>query len=144
MAEQSASSTRMPGWQAEHLRRYLESNGEDGHLWNDLPTLLLTTVGRSTGEPRQLPLIYGRDGDRYLIVGSMGGAPKHPQWYKNLVAQPEVQLQVGAERFAARARTATPDEKPALWKTMTGIFPSYDEYQGKTTRDIPVIILERS
>jgi deazaflavin-dependent oxidoreductase (nitroreductase family) len=144
MAEQSGAAARQPGWQAEHARRYIESNGADGHIWNGVPTLLLTTTGRRTGNPHLTPLIYGQDGDRYLVVASRGGAPKHPEWYRNLVARPEVQVQVGADRFSARARTATPEEKPALWRKMTGIWPGYDEYQARTTREIPVIILERA
>jgi len=134
---------RTPGWREEHARRYLATDGAEGQSWNGMPALLLTTKGRRSSEPRLSPLVYGRDGDRYLIVASLGGAPTHPQWYHNLVANPEVELQVGAERFRARARTATPAEKPALWSVMTGVFPGYDQYQSKTARDIPVIILER-
>src|SRR5712692_8075792 len=139
MAEQSERPRLQPGWQAEHARRYIETNGEDGHLWNGVPTLLLWTTGRRSGETRLSPLIYGQDGDHYLVVGSRGGAPKHPDWYRNLVAQPEVQVQVKGDRFKARARTATLEEKPALWKRMTGIWPAYDEYQGRTQREIPVV-----
>jgi deazaflavin-dependent oxidoreductase (nitroreductase family) len=127
----------------EHLRRYVETGGEDGHLWEGVPTLLLTTTGRRTGQPFTTPLIYGQDGGRYLVVASRGGAPEHPGWYKNLVAHPEVGVQIKADRFRARARTATPDEKPALWKLMASIWPSYDEYQTRTEREIPVVILER-
>ena len=130
-------------WRAEHLRKYLETNGEDGHMWNGVPTLILTTTGRRTGKPHPTPLIYGTDGDRFLIVASRGGAPHHPQWYLNLVKQPEVELQVKADRFRARARPATAEEKPALWKVMTGIWPAYDEYQTRTSREIPLVILER-
>ena len=144
MAEQrDESGARPAGWQAEHARRYQETNGEDGHLWNGVPTLLLTTTGRRTGQQHLSPLIYGRNGDRYLVVASRGGAPQHPQWYRNLVAHPEVQVQVKADRFAAKARPATPAEKPALWRVMTAIWPAYDEYQARTERDIPVVILER-
>ena len=139
-----SAGSRPPGWQQEHMKRYIASGGQDGHIWEGVPTLLLTTRGRRSGESRTTPLIYGRDGDRYLIVASRGGAPRHPSWYENLVAQPEVQLQVMADRFTARARTASAAEKPALWKTMAKIFPPYDEYQGRTTRDIPVVILERA
>lgn len=88
-------------------------------------------------------LIYGVDQNRYVIVASKGGAPDHPLWYENLVAHPEVAVQVRGERFRARARTATPKERPPLWKLMTGIWPAYDEYQTKTKREIPVVILER-
>ena len=133
-----------PGWQREHLRRYLETNGADGHLWNGVPTLLLTTKGRRSGQPYTTPLIYGRDGDAYLVVASKGGADSHPDWYRNLVANPEVEVQVLAERFKARARTASPQEKPALWQKMTQIWPAYDEYQARTRRPIPVVILERA
>ena len=133
----------LPGWIADHLKRYLATNGADGHLWNGVQTLLLTTTGRKSGAKQQLPLIYGRDGAHYVIVASRGGAPDHPGWYKNLVAHPEVKLQVAADRFAARARTATGDERTRLWQVMTKIWPAYDEYQGKTSRQIPVVVLER-
>jgi deazaflavin-dependent oxidoreductase (nitroreductase family) len=106
-------------------------------------TLLLTTTGRRSGQSRTTPLIYGRDGERYVVVASRGGAPTHPAWYDNLVAQPAVQVQVMADRFTARARTATPAERPALWKTMAAIWPPYDDYQARTTREIPVVVLER-
>ena len=125
------------------MRRYIASGGQDGHLWEGVTTLLLTTTGRRSGQTRTTPLIYGRDGDRYLVVASRGGAPTHPSWYENLAAQPLVQVQVMADRFKARARTATAAEKPALWKTMAAIWPPYDEYQARTPREIPVVILER-
>ena len=144
MTQQGGSRSRPPGWQAEHMRRYLETDGEDGHIWEGVPTLLLTTTGRRSGKPYTTPLIYGEEGGRYLVVASRGGAPEHPQWYRNLVAQPEVGVQIRAERFRARARTASAEEKPALWKLMTSIWPAYDEYQKRTTRDIPVVILERA
>jgi deazaflavin-dependent oxidoreductase (nitroreductase family) len=129
-------------WVAQHTRQYVATNGAQGHLWNGVPTLLLTTIGRRSGRPRRTALIYGRDGDRYVVVASKGGAPEHPLWYLNLRAQPEVEVQVGAERFRARARPAMPGEKPRLWQQMTQIWPAYDEYQTKTARDIPVVILE--
>lgn len=133
-----------PGWQKEHMRRYIATGGEEGHTWEGVPTLLLTTKGHRSGEPRTTPLIYGRDGDRYLIVASRGGAPTHPSWYENLVAEPQVEIQVMADRFSAKARTATAAEKPALWKKMTAIWPAYDEYQTKTPREIPVVIIEKA
>jgi deazaflavin-dependent oxidoreductase (nitroreductase family) len=132
-------------WVQEHMDRYLATNGKDGHLWrNGIPTLLLTTTGRKSGNATTTPLIYGRDGDRYMVVGSRGGAPTHPQWYLNLSADSSVQIQVEAEKFSASARTASPDEKPRLWEIMAQVYPSYNEYQEKTDRDIPVIILERT
>jgi deazaflavin-dependent oxidoreductase (nitroreductase family) len=135
--------SRPPGWQQAHARRYIETDGKDGHVWEGVTTLLLTTTGRRSGLARTTPLIYGRAGDRYLVVASRGGAPAHPSWYENLVAQPIVQVQVMADRFKARARTATPAERPTLWKTMAAIWPAYDEYQQRTAREIPVVILKR-
>jgi deazaflavin-dependent oxidoreductase (nitroreductase family) len=140
---QPAPTNRPPGWQQEHARRYVATGGQDGHIWEGVTTLLLTTTGRRSGEARTTPLIYGRDGNRYVVVASRGGAPTHPGWYENLVAQPNVQVQVMADRFAARARTATAAERGALWKTMTTIWPPYEEYQQRTTREIPVVIIER-
>jgi deazaflavin-dependent oxidoreductase (nitroreductase family) len=131
-------------WVARHIRRYVESDGRNGHEWRGVRTLLLTTRGRRSGKLRRTALIYGRDGDRYLVVASQGGAHDHPSWYYNLVANPEVQVQVGAEKFSARARPATAEEKPRLWQLMTSIWPDYDTYQRKTSRDIPVVVLERT
>lgn len=138
----AATRRELPDWIAKHLDQYLATDGREGHEWNGVRTLLLTTKGRKTGEPLQLPLIYEKDGDNYVVVASKGGADDHPAWYKNLVADPNVHLQVGPDKFEARARTATPEEKPALWKKMAAVWPSYDEYQAKTSREIPVVILE--
>ena len=134
---------RLPDWMADHLRRYLETDGEDGHVWRGVSTLLLTTTGRRSGRSLQLPLIYGEDSGRYLLVASKGGHPSHPAWYLNLAAQPEVDLQVGAERFEALASTATGDERSRLWSIMEKIWPAYSEYQEATEREIPVVVLER-
>ncbi|MFU8870337.1 nitroreductase family deazaflavin-dependent oxidoreductase [Micromonospora sp. SL4-19] len=132
------------GWVADHIQRYVETAGAEGHEWRPgVFTLLLTTRGRRSGQLRRTALIYGRDGDDYLVVGSQGGAPQHPAWYLNLLADPQARVQVGAETFAARARTATAEEKPRMWRTMTAIWPAYDQYQAQTDRDIPVVVLER-
>ena len=139
-----ASGSRPPGWQQEHARRYIETGGKDGHTWEGVTTLLLTTTGRRSGQARTTPLIYGRDGDRYLLVASRGGARQHPACYENLTAHPEIQVQVMAERFKARARTASKAEKPALWKKMVAIWPPYEEYQQRTPREIPVVIIEKA
>ena len=125
----------------EHIRRYRDTDGEEGYLWNGVPTLLLTTTGRRTGEPRTSALIFGRDGDDYLVVASMGGMPQHPAWYLNLTANPQVEIQVRADRMSARARTAASDEKPRLWQIMRELWPNYDEYQSRTDREIPVVVL---
>jgi deazaflavin-dependent oxidoreductase (nitroreductase family) len=127
----------------EHVRRYVETDGREGHDWNGTPVLILTTTGRRSGQRRSTPLIYGRHGDDYLVVASKGGADDPPAWYLNLQADPEVGVQVLADKFTARARAATSEEKPALWRQMTGIWPDYDNYQRKTERSIPVVILER-
>ena len=127
----------------EHVRRYQETDGEVGHEWEGTVTLLLTTVGRRSGKERTTPLIYQPEGDAYVVGASKGGADDHPAWYKNLQANPEVKVQVKGDKFTARARTATPEEKPSLWRKMTSVWPQYDEYQQKTSRDIPVVVLER-
>ncbi|MDH2430709.1 nitroreductase family deazaflavin-dependent oxidoreductase [Sphaerisporangium sp. TRM90804] len=127
---------------AEHVRRYLATDGEQGHDYLGYPTLLITTRGRRTGVPRRTALIYGRDGDRYIVVASNGASAHDPNWYANLLADPEVELQVRAERFPARARPATPGERPRLWALMGEIFPTYDEYAATTPREIPIVILE--
>lgn len=128
-------------WVARHIRSYVETDGTDGHLYLGFPTLLLTTRGRKSGKLRRTPLIYGRDGDRYLLVGSNGGAPRHPAWYLNVVADPEVTVQVGAEVFTARARTATGEERRALWPLVTAVFPRYDTYQEQTERELPLVVI---
>lgn len=128
----------------EHVDRYRATDGEEGHEWRGVHTLLLTTTGRRSGEDRTTPLIYGEDGDGYVIVASKGGAPKHPAWMKNLEADPSAQVQVGPDRFAARARVAEGEERERLWQRMAGIWPDYDRYQQKTDREIPVVVLERA
>ncbi len=128
----------------EHVRRYLETDGEDGHIWREgAPILLLTTTGRNSGQETTTPLIYGLDGDNPVIVASQGGAPEHPGWYRNLVKHPAATVQILGEKFAVRARDAEGDERERLWKQMNGIWQHYDEYQQKTERTIPVVVLER-
>jgi deazaflavin-dependent oxidoreductase (nitroreductase family) len=130
------------GWVARHVHGYVESGGAKGHRWHGANTLLLTTRGRRTGRLRRTALIYGRDRDRYVVVASNGGARQHPSWYLNLVANPEVRLQVGPDVMSARATTATVRQKPRLWRLMASIWPEYERYQKRTSRDIPVVILE--
>lgn len=125
----------------EHLRRYLETDGEVGYMWNGVPTLLLTTTGRKSGQPRTTPLIFAPDGDDYLVVASMGGAPKHPAWYLNLLANPAARIQVQAAVYDVTARTASPEEKPRLWKIVSDAWPNYNVYQTRTDRVIPVVVL---
>ena len=110
----------------EHVDRYEATDGDEGHDWQGTHTLILTTKGRKSGEPRKAPLIYGEKDGAYLVVASKGGAPEPPAWYVNLKADPEVDVQVWGERFKARARDATPEEKPELWRIMVGHWPDYD------------------
>ena len=126
----------------QHVDRYVATDGEEGYDWNGAHTLILTTTGRRSGRQRQTPLIFGRHGDDYLIVASMGGSPENPAWYFNLVDNPEVGVQVKGETFRANARTATPAERAELWPIMTTEWPAYDGYQVKTDREIPVVVLE--
>jgi proline iminopeptidase len=128
----------------EHVRRYRETGGKVGHVWREGSTiLLLTTKGRTSGEQRTVPLIYAQDGDRYVIVGSKGGAPEHPGWYLNMEKTPEVELQVKDQRFAARARVAHGEERARLWRLANTVWKYYDDYAKKTPREIPVVVLER-
>ena len=129
----------------EHVRRYRETDGGEGHIWREGSTiLLLTTKGRKTGEPRTTPLIYAEDGDDYVIVASKGGAPEHPGWYENLAKDPSVELQVLGDVFPAQARLAEGDERERLWRKANEVWPHYDEYATKTDREIPVVVLERA
>lgn len=142
---------KTPEWIAEHLRIYRESGGAEGHLFDSsvggglglVTSLLLTTVGRRSGEKRTSPLFYGTAGEAYVVIGSKGGADTQPGWYLNLRANPAVEVQVARERFPARARVATGKEREQLWEQMIQLYPPYREYQKKTRREIPVIVLEK-
>jgi deazaflavin-dependent oxidoreductase (nitroreductase family) len=128
----------------QHVERYLATDGDEGYNWqNDTTILILFTKGRKSGEERRHALIYRDYEDKYLVVASKGGAPKPPAWFRNLEDNPLVEVQIKGDHFTARARVATPDEKPAMWKHMTEVWPAYDEYQTKTDREIPVVVLER-
>jgi deazaflavin-dependent oxidoreductase (nitroreductase family) len=136
-------------WIAEHIKLY-ETDPEKARLWDSsdlggpgvLPTLLLTTTGRKTGEPRALPLIYGEHGDSYIVIASKGGMPNHPLWFRNLEANPECKLQVGAKALTARARVAEGEERERIWKQMVELYPPYSDYQKNTERVIPVVALD--
>ena len=125
----------------EHVQRYRETEGEEGYLWNGATAMLLTTVGRRSGQERTAPLIFARNGDDYLVVASMGGAPMHPQWYLNLQANPRARVEVKADVIEVAARTATDEEKPALWAIVNEQWPNYDVYQSRTDRVIPLVVL---
>jgi len=139
----------LPDWVKDHVTRYLESGGADGHMWDStiaggpgpIPTLLLATNKRSGGS-HTVPLIYSETDGGFVVVASRGGTPEHPDWYKNLVADPNVSIRVATEVHDATARTATPEERAVLWKQMAELYPPYDAYQTRTEREIPVVILE--
>lgn len=128
-----------------HIQLYRE-DPEQAHDWNPygkvVPALLLTTTGRKSGKQRTLPLIYGKAGDAFVLVGSKGGTPEHPLWYRNLVANPEAKIQVKRDLIPVRARTATGAERDALWTMMVTVLPQYEEYQSRTTRQLPVVVLD--
>ena len=125
----------------EHVRQYEATAGKVGHDWNGASVLILHTTGRKSGQTRKLPLIYGRDGANFVVVASKGGAPDHPGWYKNLLAQPDAKVQVRGEVIPVTARTGTAEDKQRVWPVMTAQWPPYDEYQRKTAREIPVVLL---
>lgn len=137
-------------WIAEHIKLYL-TDPEKAQYWDSsvaggpgvLPTLLLTTIGRKSGEPRPLPLIYGEAGKSYVVIASKGGMPKHPLWYDNLLANPACDVQVGKKSLKARARIAEGDERERLWKQLVAIYPPYADYQKNAApRVIPVVVLD--
>lgn len=137
-------------WIAQHIELY-RTDPEKARMWDStdiggpgvLPTLLLTTTGRKSGEPRALPLIYGESGDSFVVIASKGGMPSHPIWYLNLLATPDCELMVGARKVSARARVAEGDERARIWQEMAELYPPYDEYQERAgERTIPVIVLD--
>jgi deazaflavin-dependent oxidoreductase (nitroreductase family) len=146
---ESNKTRELPDWIKNHLARYIATDGADGYLWDAslgggqglVPTLLLTTTGRKSGNALTLPLIFGRSGPNCVVVASKGGAPTHPSWYLNLQANPEVRVQVKSEKFTARAHTADAAERAALWPKMVEIYGPYEQYQAKTDRQIPVVVL---
>jgi deazaflavin-dependent oxidoreductase (nitroreductase family) len=141
----------MQNWMVDHANKYLSSGGKEGHLYKvtppgytemTVPSLLLTTTGRKSGEKYIFPLFYGEDNGKYIIVASKGGAPDHPSWYKNLLANPDVEVQVGTKKLHARARTITGPDRARLWDRALKFWPPYADYAKKTEREIPVVLLE--
>lgn len=142
----------LPQWMKDHADRYISSGGTDGHMYTlsppgrpamTVPSLLLTTTGRKSGQSYLFPLFYGRDGNSYFVIASKGGAPEHPGWYRNIQTDPDVVIQVGPDTMKARARTATGEERARLWKQAVEFFPPYADYQVKSGgREIPVVVLD--
>jgi deazaflavin-dependent oxidoreductase (nitroreductase family) len=140
----------MPQYMVDHATRYLSSGGREGHIYKvtlasygelEVPSLLLTTTGRKSGERYIFPLFYGKVGNGYIIVASNGGAPDHPGWYKNILANPEVAIQVGTQKHKMRARTAGDAERAKLWEVAIKFWPPLTDYQEKTDRKFPVVVL---
>lgn len=142
----------LPKWMKDHAELYLSSGGKEGHMYTitqpnaptmSVPSLLLTTTGRKSGEKFLFPLFYGETGGSYFVIASKGGAPEHPGWYRNMLADPTVEIQVGTKRMTARARTASGAERAKLWEQAVGIWPPFADYQRKATnREIPVVVLD--
>ncbi len=140
----------LPQWIADHVKLYRE-DPDKAHMWDAslaggeglLPTLLLTSTGRKSGDPRALPLIYKKIGNDYVVIASKGGAPAHPAWYLNLVAEPNCRVQAGRDAMDATARTAAGDERDDLWAQLAELYPPYKDYQKSAgDREIPVVVLE--
>ncbi|HJQ56280.1 MAG TPA: nitroreductase family deazaflavin-dependent oxidoreductase [Vineibacter sp.] len=142
----------MPQWMKDHVALYQSSGGKEGHMYKitlpnapqiEVPSLLLVTTGRKSGEKFLFPLFYGKSGNSYFVIASKGGAPEHPGWYRNMVANPEVEIQVGTARMRARARVASGEERAKMWKQAVEFWPPYADYQRKAgDREIPVVVLD--
>jgi F420H(2)-dependent quinone reductase len=149
---ETSRAPNLPQWMNDHVDRYLSSGGTDGHMYTivrpgapelTVPSLLLTTSGRKSGKKYLFPLFYGRAGNSYFVIASKGGAPEHPGWYRNILADPEVDIQVGTDKMRARARTAVGEERARLWQQAVAMFPPYADYQVKSGgREIPVVVLD--
>lgn len=126
---------------AIHTALYRVSGGKVGGRMRGAPVLLLSVTGRKSGKRRTTPLLYGREGDAYVLIASAGGAPRNPAWYLNLQGQ-EPEVLVGRQRVQVRARDAEGEERERLWALMVALYPAYADYQTKTTRRIPVVVLE--
>jgi proline iminopeptidase len=151
MAEAARLAPNLPQWMIDHAHRYIASGGSDGHIYTvtppgyaemQVPSLLLTATGRKSGEKFMFPLFYGETGNSYIIVASKGGAPDHPGWYKNLLANPEAEVQVGTKKLKVKARTTGGDERARLWEIALKFWPPYADYAKKTEREIPVVVLD--
>jgi deazaflavin-dependent oxidoreductase (nitroreductase family) len=124
------------------INEFRANGGKVSGQFAGAPMILITTKGAKSGQERTTPLVYTRDGDNYVIIASKGGAPTHPAWYHNLVANPEATAEVGTEKFRVRARVAQGEERQRLYDAQAALMPNFAEYQKKTTRQIPVVVLE--
>jgi proline iminopeptidase len=149
---EASLAPNLPQWMREHTENYLSSGGTEGHMYTinrpgapaiTVPSLLLITTGRKSGQKYIFPLFYGEAGNSYFVIASKGGAPEHPSWYRNIEANPNVEIQVGTAKMAAKARTVTGSEREALWEKAVAFFPPYADYKIKAgEREIPVVMLD--
>jgi deazaflavin-dependent oxidoreductase (nitroreductase family) len=130
-------------WNRQTIEAFRANGGKVGGMWEGRPLLLITTTGAKSGQRRTNPVMYLADGDRLLVFASKGGAPSNPDWYHNLVAHPEVTVEVGTETYEATTTPLTGEERDRLFAKQAGLYPQFGEYQARTTRKIPVIALER-
>jgi deazaflavin-dependent oxidoreductase (nitroreductase family) len=146
-----SDQTQQPGMRAgvdysllneSHVAAYLESNGERGGVWNGATAVLVTTKGRKSGEKRTIAIIGKQVGDNFVIIASKGGSPVHPLWYLNIQADPNVEIQYLADKWEGVARTAESPEREQLWKEACSQWPAFDDYQARTERRIPVVVIE--
>jgi deazaflavin-dependent oxidoreductase (nitroreductase family) len=138
--------TTKNSWQERNepiIRAFRANNGRLDGQGRGRSLLLLTTTGARSGQPRVAPLAFTRSGEHYVVIASKGGSPSHPDWYHNLVSNPTVTVEVGGETFRARARVAEGDEHDTLFEAQAREMPNFSDYQQKTSRKIPVIVLER-
>ncbi len=148
-AKEDSASRGTPGpaalkaYNQQVIKEFRANQGKVGGQNANRPLLLLTTTGARSGRPHTNPLAYTKDGDRFVVIASFGGAPKNPSWYDNLVAHPEATVEVGSERFRVRAQVTTGEERQRLYDRQAEQIPAFAEYQKKTTRQIPVIVLTR-
>jgi deazaflavin-dependent oxidoreductase (nitroreductase family) len=126
-----------------HVKAYQETDGETGYLWNGVPTLLFTHKGRKSGKLRTNAIIFTPVSDKYVIIASKGGSPTHPGWFHNIQADPDIEVQIKGEKFPATARVAESPEREELWAEAVKTWPSFDVYQSRTDRKIPVVVIER-
>lgn len=136
--------TDMKDFNQQVIEEFRANSGKVGGMFEGAPMVLLTTTGAKSGQPRIAPLVYTTDGDRLVIIASKGGAPTHPDWYHNIVANPEITVEVGSETFPARAEIAAEPERTRLFNAQADIMPNFYEYQKNTDRTIPVVIISRA
>jgi deazaflavin-dependent oxidoreductase (nitroreductase family) len=126
------------------IEEFRANEGKIGGMFAGAPMILITHKGAKSGNEYTSPLVYTRDADNVVIIASKGGAPEDPQWFRNLVANPDVTVEIGTEKYAGHARVAAGEERDRLFRAQADLMPNFDEYASKTTRTIPVVVIERA